>query len=81
MSVFEGVALAELIACWILWPLAFINPRRKAAGQQAVVTAPAAKWGILLQMFGFALVWANVRPGLTCGLGVSRRRRRRLLSL
>jgi protein-S-isoprenylcysteine O-methyltransferase Ste14 len=62
VSVFEGVALAELIGCWILWSTAFIKPRRKAAGRQAVVAAPAAKWGILLQMFGFALVWAYVRP-------------------
>jgi len=62
VSVFEGVALAELAGCWILWSLAFIKPRKQAAGQQAVVAAPVAKWGILLQMFGFALVWAYIRP-------------------
>jgi len=62
VSGFEAVALAELAGCWILWSLAFIKPRKKAAGQQAVVTAPVAKWGILLQMIGFALVWAYVRP-------------------
>jgi len=62
MSLFEGVALAELIGCWILWSAAFIKPRRQAAGQQTVAAAPVAKWGILLQMFGFALVWAYLRP-------------------
>ena len=62
MTVLEVVALAELIACWILWSMAFIKPRKQAAGQQAVVAAPVAKWGILLQMFAFALVWAYLRP-------------------
>lgn len=51
-----------MIACWIVWSLAFIAPRKKAAGQQAVTAAPASKWGILLQMLGFALVGAYVRP-------------------
>jgi protein-S-isoprenylcysteine O-methyltransferase Ste14 len=62
MSLFEGVALAELIGCWLLWSLAFVKPRKEAAGQQAVVAAPVARWGIVLQMLGFALVWAYLRP-------------------
>lgn len=62
MSLFEGVALAELIGCWILWSAAFIKPRKQAAGQQTVAAAPLSKWGILLQMFAFALVGAYLRP-------------------
>jgi protein-S-isoprenylcysteine O-methyltransferase Ste14 len=62
VSSFEGVALAELIGCWLLWSLAFVKPRKQAAGQQAVVAAPVARWGIVLQMLGFALVWAYLRP-------------------
>ena len=62
MSVLEVVALAELIGCWILWSAAFIKPRKQAAGKQAVVAAPVAKWGILLQTFSFALVCAYLRP-------------------
>ena len=62
MSSFEGVALAELLGCWILWSAAFIKPRKQAAGRQTVTAAPLAKWGILLQTFSFALVGAYVRP-------------------
>jgi protein-S-isoprenylcysteine O-methyltransferase Ste14 len=62
MTPLEIIAIAELIGCWILWSFAFLGPRKKAAGQQTVVTAPKAKWGILLQMLGFGLVWAYVRP-------------------
>jgi protein-S-isoprenylcysteine O-methyltransferase Ste14 len=62
VTVLEVVALAELIVCWILWSMAFVKPRKQAAGRHAVVAAPVAKWGILLQMFGFALVWAYIRP-------------------
>ena len=62
MSFFEGVALAELIGCWILWSAAFIKPRKQAAGRQTVAAAPLAKWGILLQTLSFALVGAYVRP-------------------
>jgi protein-S-isoprenylcysteine O-methyltransferase Ste14 len=56
------VALAELFLCWVLWSLAFVTARKKAAGQKRVVTAPASRWGIVLEMVGFALVWAYIRP-------------------
>ncbi|MBZ5591912.1 MAG: isoprenylcysteine carboxylmethyltransferase family protein [Acidobacteriia bacterium] len=62
MTVLQIVAFAELIGCWIVWSLGFLAPRRQAAGRQPVVAAPVSRWGILLQMFGFALVWAYVRP-------------------
>jgi protein-S-isoprenylcysteine O-methyltransferase Ste14 len=55
-------ALVELILCWVAWSLAFMQPRKQAAGKKAVVRAPASKWGIILEMLGFALVWAYVRP-------------------
>jgi protein-S-isoprenylcysteine O-methyltransferase Ste14 len=55
-------AFVELILCWVAWSLAFVQPRRQAAGQKAVVRAPASKWGIILEMLGYALVWAYVRP-------------------
>jgi len=56
------VALVELVLCWVAWSLAFVEPRRRAAGQKKVVRAPASKWGIILVMLSFALVWAYVRP-------------------
>jgi len=52
----------ELIICWVVWSLAFVQPRKQAAGQKAVVRAPASRWGITLEMIGFALIWAYVRP-------------------
>src|SRR5262249_43693647 len=56
------IALTELFVCWVAWSLAFVEPRKKAAGQKRIVRAPASRWGILLEMVGFALVWARVRP-------------------
>jgi protein-S-isoprenylcysteine O-methyltransferase Ste14 len=55
-------ALAELALCWIVWSLAFIKPRKQAAGQKEVASAPSSRWGIGLVMLGFALAWAYVRP-------------------
>lgn len=55
-------AFIELIICWVAWGLAFMKPRKQAAGQKKVSSAPASKWGIFLVMIGFALVWAYVRP-------------------
>jgi protein-S-isoprenylcysteine O-methyltransferase Ste14 len=49
-------AFTELFVCWISWMLAFVAARKKAAGQQKVVRAPASQWGIVLQGIGFALV-------------------------
>jgi protein-S-isoprenylcysteine O-methyltransferase Ste14 len=56
------VALVELVLCWVAWSLAFVKPRKQAAGQKKVARAPASKWGILLVMVCFALVWSYVRP-------------------
>ena len=56
------IALAELFLCYVLWSLAFVEVRKKAAGQKKVVRAPASRWGIVLEFVGFALVWAYVRP-------------------
>lgn len=56
------VAFVELVLCWVVWLLAFVKPRKQAAGQKKVVRAPASKWGIILEMLGFAFVWAYVRP-------------------
>lgn len=56
------VALTELGVCWIAWSLAFLKPRAQAAAHKKVVRAPASRWGIFLEIVGFALVWAYVRP-------------------
>jgi len=42
--------------------LAFVKPRKQAAGQKKVVRAPASRWGLLMVMVSYALVWAYVRP-------------------
>src|SRR5262249_23257539 len=56
------IALTELFVCWVAWSVAFVEERQKAAGQKRVVRAPASRWGILLELVGFALVRARVRP-------------------
>jgi len=58
----QWIALAELLLCWILWSLAFVKPSRQAADRKEVAKSPSSKWGILLVMVSFALVWAYVRP-------------------
>jgi protein-S-isoprenylcysteine O-methyltransferase Ste14 len=55
-------ALVELLVCWIAWSLAFVGPRKQAAGQTKVVRAPSSRWGIILVMLGYALAWAWVWP-------------------
>jgi protein-S-isoprenylcysteine O-methyltransferase Ste14 len=55
-------AYVELGLCWVAWMLAFVKPSRLVAGQKKAERAPASKWGLLLVMIGFALVWAYVRP-------------------
>ncbi|MDQ6705729.1 MAG: isoprenylcysteine carboxylmethyltransferase family protein [Acidobacteriota bacterium] len=49
---------ALLIVLWILWLLPFFLGNRRNAAQKAVVTAPAARWGIVLQGISFGIVWA-----------------------
>lgn len=55
-------ALVELALCWIAFLLAFARPRKQAAGQKEVASAPASRWGMFLVTVSFALVWAYVRP-------------------
>lgn len=54
--------LVELALCWLAWSLAFVKPRKQAAGQKETASAPASRWGIFLVMVSFALTWAYVRP-------------------
>jgi protein-S-isoprenylcysteine O-methyltransferase Ste14 len=56
------IALVELVLCWVVWSLAFVKAGRKAAGQKKTVRAPASRWGIFLEMVGFALTFSYVRP-------------------
>ena len=58
----KTVALLELGLCWVAWSLAFVKPRKQAAGKKKVARAPASTWGILLVMVSFALTWSYVRP-------------------
>jgi protein-S-isoprenylcysteine O-methyltransferase Ste14 len=58
----QVVAVVELAVCWVAWVLAFVEPRRQAAGRVKVVRAPGSKWGIILEALGFALIWAYIRP-------------------
>ena len=52
----------ELAVCWIAWTLAFVKPRKRAAGAKKTVSAPVSRWGIFLVMLGYACIWAFVRP-------------------
>src|SRR5260370_28907421 len=58
----QVIALVEVFLCWIVWSLAFIEPRKQAAGQKQAAIAPASRWGILLVMMGFACIGAYIRP-------------------
>ncbi|MGA2047601.1 MAG: isoprenylcysteine carboxylmethyltransferase family protein [Terracidiphilus sp.] len=55
-------ALVEVLVCWVVWSMAFIKPRKQAADQKEVASAPASRWGIFLVVVGYALAWAYVRP-------------------
>jgi protein-S-isoprenylcysteine O-methyltransferase Ste14 len=56
------VALVELGLCGVAWSLAFLRPHQETAVPEKVAGAPASKWGIFLEMVGFALAWTYVRP-------------------
>ena len=58
----QAAAFVELVLCWSAFLLAFVKPRKQAAGQKEVVSAPASRWGMVLVMVSFALIWAYVRP-------------------
>ena len=60
--ILQLVAYGELTICWIVWSASFVQPFRKAAGQREIAKAPSAQWGILLNVLGFAWIWAYVRP-------------------
>jgi protein-S-isoprenylcysteine O-methyltransferase Ste14 len=55
-------AYAMLGLCWIAWSLAFVKPRRSAAGKKKVERAPSSRWGIALVMLAYACEWAFVFP-------------------
>ena len=48
--------------CWVAWLLAFVQPRKHAAGKKKAVRAPASRWGIFLVMLGFTCEWAFIQP-------------------
>ena len=48
--------------CWIAWMLAFVRPRRRAAGQKKAVRAASSRIGIGLVMLGYACAWTFVFP-------------------
>lgn len=50
------VAIAELVLCWLLWGYPFLF-RADRSRRTAVVTARAARWGILLQTIAVFLTW------------------------
>jgi protein-S-isoprenylcysteine O-methyltransferase Ste14 len=62
LSALGIAALIELGVCWIAWSLAFVKPRRSAAGQKKAVRAPSSRVGIVFVGLGFACVWAFVFP-------------------
>jgi len=58
----QMAAYIMLGLCWIAWMLAFVKPRRSAAGKIKVERAPASLWGILLVTLGYACVWTFIFP-------------------
>jgi protein-S-isoprenylcysteine O-methyltransferase Ste14 len=55
-------ALIELLLCWVVWSMAFIKPSHQAADRKEVARASASRWGIVLVMLSFALLWTYIRP-------------------
>lgn len=55
-------ALGWIALCWIVWWLAFIRPRKLAADQETIATAPRSRTGIFFNFLGFACIFAWVRP-------------------
>lgn len=55
-------AYIELGLSFIVWSLAFTKPRKQAAEQKEVASAPVSRWGIGLVMVAFFLAWVYVRP-------------------
>jgi protein-S-isoprenylcysteine O-methyltransferase Ste14 len=58
----EHVGWGVLLVSWILWILAFIQPRKQAHGQSKSERAPSSRWGIALVTIAYAIVWTFVRP-------------------
>jgi len=56
------VALGWILLCWLVWCLAFIRPRKLAADQKTIATAPKSRTGIFFNFLGFACIFAWVRP-------------------
>lgn len=56
------LALADLTVCWIVWILVFVVRHLRRSGGEAVVTAPEARKGIILQGLAFAIVWTYSGP-------------------
>lgn len=52
------IAIGELVLCWVLWVLVFVMRHSQGGGAKAVVTAPAARLGIVLQGAAYAAVWS-----------------------
>ncbi len=55
-------ALSDLAVSWILWILVFVIRHLRRSGAEAVVTAPEARKGIVLQGLAFAFVWTYAGP-------------------
>lgn len=58
----EYIAWGEMLLCWVAWILAFVKPRREAAGQVKTERATTSRWGIGLVVVAFAVVWTYLRP-------------------
>jgi protein-S-isoprenylcysteine O-methyltransferase Ste14 len=56
------VAVVELLACWILWAYPFLCRAKRAPKREAVVTAKASRYGVLLQSLGFLGAWLRTAP-------------------
>jgi protein-S-isoprenylcysteine O-methyltransferase Ste14 len=68
------VAVNGLMACWAVWGIVFFLRLRRMRGRQADVTAPAARWGMILQGLGYFLVWlpaGGERPALLSAAGLA----------
>ncbi len=52
------IAIGELAVCWVLWLSVFVIRHRQGGAGKAVVKAPAARPGMILQAASYLVVWS-----------------------
>ena len=60
MSTLYQIAIAELVAMWLLWAYPFLRKRFTGPKRQSNVMAHSGDWGLALETFGMFLAWLRL---------------------